>query len=246
MSGNYQGFTRMKEKGLSLAAFAITVLFLILTVIMVTVTLQSAYAWLVMGSTLFLFVTLCSYSSCQKTNWQRTAMHSDSISTVSDGHDSVMVGEHNRSILPYWITDLPPSYAAATSQQAENVTGRISPYVPPPPYTMAVEPSTDGQSSSTASSGESQSARQQHQHQNGNIRVHTPDTLTLHQPHPYRVPINSLQDCGPPEHTHSLKIPSNAVRLLPPDCKHNDTHSLDRHLAERRIKETTDDSSSVC
>jgi hypothetical protein len=74
-----------------MAAFATTVLFVVLTVIMVTVTLQSAYAWIVMGSTLFLFVTMCSYSSCEKTYWQRTAMHSDSISTISDGHDIVIV-----------------------------------------------------------------------------------------------------------------------------------------------------------
>lgn len=226
-----------------MAAFATTVLFLVLTVIMVTVTLQSAYAWIVMGSTLFLFVTLCSYSSCEKTYWQRTAMHSDSISTISDGHDIVISQEHTRSILPYWITDLPPSYAAATSQQAENVTGRISPYIPPPPYTMVVEPPTIGQSSPTALSEEIHSTGAQHQHQNGNI--HTPDTLTLYQPHPYRVSINSLQNCGPLERTHSLRIPKNAFRLSSPDCKH-DTLSLDGHLAECRINKTTDDNSSVC
>jgi len=73
-----------------MAAFATTVLFLILTVLMVTVTLQSAYAWLVMGSTLFLFVTMCSYSSCEKTYWQRRDTHSDSISTISDGYDMVI------------------------------------------------------------------------------------------------------------------------------------------------------------
>lgn len=109
---------------------------------------------------------------------------------------------------------------------------------------MAVGPPTTGQSSSIASSTDSHSAGQQHQHQNGNI--HTPDTLTLHQQHPYRMSVNSLQDCGPPERTHSLRIPSNVVRLSPPDCKHNDTHSLDRHLAEHRIKKTTDDNSSEC
>lgn len=72
-----------------MAAFATTILFLILTLIMVSVTLQSSYAWLVMGSTLFLFVTLCSYSSCEKTYWRRTTMHSDSVSTISDGHDNI-------------------------------------------------------------------------------------------------------------------------------------------------------------
>jgi amino acid permease len=78
----------LQEKGVSLAAFATTILFLILTVIMVSVTLQSAYAWLVMGSTLFLFLTLCSYSSCEKTYWQRTNIRSDSISTISEGRDN--------------------------------------------------------------------------------------------------------------------------------------------------------------
>ena len=108
---------------------------------------------------------------------------------------------------------------------------------------MAVETPTTGQISLTDPSEESHSTGGQHQHQSGNI--HTPDTLTLHQPCLYRVSINSLQNCGPPERTHSLRIPKNAVRLSSHDCKH-DTHSLDRHLATCRIKKTTDDSSSVC
>jgi len=170
-------------------------------------------------------------------------MHSDSISTISDGHDFFIGEEHNRSILPYWITDLPPSYAAATSQQRENVTGRISPYNPPPPYTMAMETSTTGQISPTVPSEESHSTGGQHQDQNGN--THTPDTLTLHQPHPYRVSVNSSQNCGPPERTHSLRIPKNAVRLSSHDCRH-ETHSLDRHLAKCGIKKTSDDSSNMC
>lgn len=108
---------------------------------------------------------------------------------------------------------------------------------------MAVETPTTGQISSTAPSEESHSIGGQHQHQNGNI--HTPDILTLHQPRPYRVSINSSQNCGPAERTHSLRIPRNAVRLSSHDCKH-DTHSLDRHLAKCRIKKTTDDNNSEC
>ena len=84
----------LQEKGISMAAFATTILFLILTVVMVSVTLQSAYAWLVMGSTLFLFVTLCSYSSCEKTHssqWRRASINSDSISTISDARDLTLV-----------------------------------------------------------------------------------------------------------------------------------------------------------
>lgn len=226
-----------------MAAFAATALFLILTVLMVTATLQSPYAWLVMGSTLFLFIIMCSYSSCEKTYWQRGDMHSDSISTISDGHDIATGEQHNRAILPYWIIDLPPSYAAATSQQHENATGRISPNIPPPPYSMAMDTPTTGQISPTAPSEDSHSTGAQHQHLNGTI--HTPDTLTLHLPHPYRVSANSSQNCGPPERTHSLRIPKNEVTLSSHDCKH-DTHSLDSHLAKRRIKKTTDDSSSGC
>jgi len=70
-----------------MAAFAATVLFLILTVLVVTVTLQSPYAWLVMGAIVFLFIIMCSYTSCEKTYWQRRDMHSESVSTISDGHD---------------------------------------------------------------------------------------------------------------------------------------------------------------
>jgi len=108
---------------------------------------------------------------------------------------------------------------------------------------MAVETPTTGQISPTAPSEQSQSTGGQHQLQNGNI--HTPDTLTLHQPHPYRLSINSSEHCGPPERTHSLRIPKNSVRLSSHDCKH-DTHSLDRHLAKCRVKKTTDDNSSAC
>ncbi|XP_069689940.1 uncharacterized protein [Periplaneta americana] len=136
MNGDYTIFTRMKEKGISLAAFATTILFLVLTVVMVSVTLQSAYAWLVMGSTLFLFLTLCSYSSCEKTRgaqWRRASTNSDSVSTISD--NVAHQGDCNRSVLPYWITDLPPSYAAATSRPEDSV----SPYPPPPAYSTVVE-----------------------------------------------------------------------------------------------------------
>lgn len=103
---------------------------------MVSVTLQSAYAWLVMGSTLFLFLTLCSYSSCEKTRgaqWRRASTNSDSVSTISD--NVAHQGDCNRSVLPYWITDLPPSYAAATSRPEDSV----SPYPPPPAYSTVVE-----------------------------------------------------------------------------------------------------------
>lgn len=136
MNGDYTIFTRMKEKGISLAAFATTILFLVLTVVMVSVTLQSAYAWLVMGSTLFLFLTLCSYSSCEKTRggqWRRASTHSDSVSTISD--NVAHQGDCNRSVLPYWITDLPPSYAAATARHE----GSVSPYPSPPAYSTVVE-----------------------------------------------------------------------------------------------------------
>jgi hypothetical protein len=226
-----------------MAAFAATVLFLILTVLVVTVTLQSPYAWLVMGAIVFLFIIMCSYTSCEKTYWQRRDMHSESVSTISDGHDVSTGGQDNRAILPYWITDLPPSYAAATSQQHENATGRISPNIPPPPYAMTVEIPTTGQISPAAPSEDNHSTGAQHQHLNG--KIHIPDTLTLHQPHPYRVSVNSSQNCGPPERTHSLRIPKNEVTLSSHDCK-RDTLSLDRYLAKRRIKKTTDESSSVC
>ncbi|XP_021919352.1 uncharacterized protein LOC110829670 isoform X2 [Zootermopsis nevadensis] len=203
-----------------MAAFATTILFLILTLIMVSVTLQSSYAWLVMGSTLFLFVTLCSYSSCEKTYWRRTTMHSDSVSTISDGHDNIEGEEYNRSILPYWITDLPPSYAAATSQQAEAVTGTISPYSSPPPYSTVVE----------HSSGQNSVTEEQRQHTSGNIL--SSDTLTLPPQCPSRTSRILLQDCGPPEHIHSLKIPSSVVRLSQSAYKHCNTLSLERRPAE--------------
>ncbi|XP_023702776.1 uncharacterized protein LOC111861992 isoform X2 [Cryptotermes secundus] len=201
---------------------------------MVSVTLQSAYAWLVMGSTLFLFLTLCSYSSCEKTYWRRTNMRSDSISTISEGRDNSEGGEHNRNILPYWITDLPPTYAAATVQQGETVTGRNSPNSPPPPYSMAVG----------LHLGESNSAEEQLQHHGGNI--HIPDALILPPPSPSVVSRHLFQVCGPPERIHSLRIPRSDVRLSQSYCKHSDTLSLDGHLAEQRLKKTTADSSSTC
>lgn len=216
-----------------MAAFATTVLFLILTVIMVSVTLQSAYAWLVMGSTLFLFLTLCSYSSCEKTYWRRTNMRSDSISTISEGRDNSEGGEHNRNILPYWITDLPPTYAAATLQQGETVAGRNNPHSPPPPYSMAVG----------LPLGEGNSTEEQCQHHGGNI--HSPDALILPPSCPSRVSRHLSQVCGPPEHIHSLRIPRTDGRLSQSNCKHSDTLSLDGHLAEQRPKETAD-SSSTC
>lgn len=225
-----------------MAAFAAIVIFLIVTVLVVTVALQSPYAWIVMGSILFLFIIMCSYSSCEKTYWQRRDMNSESISTISDGNDVATGEQHNGAILPYWITDLPPSYAAATSHQQENATGRISPNIPPPPYVMNVETPTTGQISPAAPSEDSHSTGAQHQHLNG--KIHTPDTLILHQPHPYRVSVHSSRNCGPPERTHSLRIPKNEVTLSSYDCKH-DTCSLDRHIAKRRIKKTTDDGSSM-
>ncbi|KAJ9583772.1 hypothetical protein L9F63_021862 [Diploptera punctata] len=156
VNGDYAVFTRMKEKGISLAAFATTILFLILTVVMVSVTLQSAYAWLVMGSTLFLFVTLCSYSSCEKTHssqWRRASINSDSISTISDARD-LTVGDFNRSILPYWITDLPPSYAAATSGiNSPDIapTHDTNTQSPPPPYSSVVDLTSPTQHSDNTS-----------------------------------------------------------------------------------------------
>lgn len=96
---------------------------------------------------------------------------------------------------------------------------------------MAVETPTAGQISPATPSEGSHPTGEQHQHPNG--KIHTPDTLTLNQPYPYTVSINSSQNCGPPERTHSLRIPKNEVTLSSHDCKH-DTHSLDRHLAKRR------------
>jgi len=125
-------------------------------------------------------------------------------------------------MLPYWITDLPPTYAAATSQ-AETSTGGISPSSPPPPYSVVVE-FPYRESSSTVG---------QPQHQDGNIDM--PDTLTLPPPCPSRV----SRTCGPPEHIHSSQILSSVIRQY--DCKHSNTLSL----GEQGINKTTADGSSV-
>lgn len=227
INGDYAVFTRMKEKGISLAAFATTILFLILTVVMVSVTLQSAYAWLVMGSTLFLFVTLCSYSSCEKTHssqWRRASINSDSISTISDARD-LTIGDTNRSILPYWITDLPPSYAVATSGSPVSpdvVPTHGSNSQPPPPYSSVI----DLAAAENIPSQEPQTSNQQ-----------TDNIITQNSINKTLVP-----DTGPPERVHSLRIKSNVARQS--NC---DTRSLDGHLTERgQTNFAFNENSSVC
>ncbi|PSN51001.1 hypothetical protein C0J52_08582 [Blattella germanica] len=155
VNGDYAVFSRMKEKGISLAAFATTVLFLILTVVMT---------------------------------------------------------DYNRSILPYWITDLPPSYAVATSGSTScaDTTEGMNANPPPPPYSSVVQiPIINNLST------------EQQQTVNA-ANIHNLSLPPLYTP---RMPVEEI---GPPVRVHSLRIKSNSARKS--DC---DTRSLDGRLSDR-------------
>lgn len=134
---NDQGlFTKIKESSLSISLTAALILVASIVVIISSITIQSAYMWLAVGATAVLFLGFCSCTTCEKTShfhFRRGSMHSDSVSTISDGRDNFYeVGHHLQNSPPYWIADLPPSYAAATAAPAADCQL-------PPPYSAVAD-----------------------------------------------------------------------------------------------------------
>ncbi|XP_067000913.1 uncharacterized protein [Anabrus simplex] len=150
MTNEHSFLSRIKESSLSISLTAGLILVASVVVIISSITIQSAYMWLAVGATAVLFLGFCSCTTCEKTSHfnftRRGSVHSDSISTISDGRDHFyeIAVPHNTS--DYWISDLPPSYAVATAMPTspENQL--------PPPYSSVVSAGNSAPSSVTDSS----------------------------------------------------------------------------------------------
>ncbi|GLH05121.1 Uncharacterized protein GBIM_10731, partial [Gryllus bimaculatus] len=101
---NDQGlFTKIKESSLSISLTAALILVASIVVIISSITIQSAYMWLAVGATAVLFLGFCSCTTCEKTShfhFRRGSIHSDSVSTISDGRDNFYEVGHLQNTPP--------------------------------------------------------------------------------------------------------------------------------------------------